>query len=101
MSRKSRAEFLSAREIGVSRTRTRYNARIFRRRFYLFARHYFLPMNEIAVFNRKRDGRAERFAVPHAGENFNRIAFDFHPSAASVTLLTTPELMVNFFDINF
>ena len=59
-------------------------------------------MDEIFIFDfaKQRANRAF-YRGGCAERNSDLIAFNFHPSAASVALLSAPKLVVNPFDINF
>jgi hypothetical protein len=58
-------------------------------------------MYKIFIFDGKSDRRAERFAMPDAGEDFNRIALDFLPRTAPVALLPPPKLEIYPLDVDF
>ena len=52
-------------------------------------------MEEVAVLDHHRDGRADRPAVTDARENFHLIALDLHAPTAAIALLPTPEFVVD------
>jgi hypothetical protein len=57
--------------------------------------HDVLPVFVVAIANQQSDGRAERFAVTHAGEDFGFIGFNLHAAAAAVALLPAPHLVID------
>src|ERR1051326_5798175 len=57
--------------------------------------HDLLPVLPIAILYQHRDRRAECLAGADAGEEFNRVLLDLHPSPARVALLTARELVVD------
>ena len=62
--------------------------------------HNFCPVLPIAVANQHRDWRAKRLAGADARQELHAIGFDLHATAASITLLSSPQFMVKLFNIN-
>src|SRR5690606_29045154 len=58
-------------------------------------RHGGLPVLPVAVPDQDRDGRAERLAEAHAGEERGLVALDAHAAAAAVAGLAALELGVD------
>ena len=54
--------------------------------------HRVLPVVPILVADQEGDRAAERLAFAHAGEDLGAIRFDHHPSSASVSTLTAPQI---------
>src|SRR4051812_31666712 len=75
-------------------SRTRRRDPLMQARISLFDRKLLLPVFPVAVFEEHRDGRTDGFCVANAGEDSGRIALDFHPTAAAVTLLSAPQFVV-------
>ena len=63
--------------------------------------HCLLPVDPVAIANQQRDRRAGRPAMANPGEDLHPVAFDGHPSPASVTPLAPPKLVVECVDIEF
>ena len=58
-------------------------------------RQRLFPVRPIAVLDENRDGRANGFPLPHAGEKLGGVRFDFHPPAAPVAALAPLEVAVD------
>ena len=56
----------------------------------LFNRQRLLPVLPIFVFEQHGDGRTDRFAMAHAGQNVSFVGLDLHSAAAAIALLTSP-----------
>ena len=54
----------------------------------------FFPVLPVAVDDLDGDGRADGFAVAHAGEEVGLVGLDLHAAAAAVALLAAPKLAV-------
>src|SRR5579864_833890 len=59
-----------------------------------------LPIFPITVLDAYGNGRADRFSMAHAGQEFSLILFDFLPSAAPVSELPPVHLAIDEFQID-
>ena len=85
------------REIGVTRTDARHRALALWILWSGRRIHRLLPVLPVAIADQHRDGRADRFARSHAGEQLHGILLDLHAPPASVALLATRKLLVDVF----
>src|SRR5580658_676692 len=61
---------------------------------------FLFPVLPVAVHDLDGDGRADRFAVAHAGKNVRLVGLDLHSPAAAVALLPPPQLPVDEVEID-
>ena len=54
----------------------------------------------VAVDHLQRDRAAERHALPHAGQNVDRVGLDPLPPAAAIAALPPPQLDVDRLDVD-
>ena len=57
----------------------------------------FFPVLPVTVLKSHRDRRADCLSVPNSGKDVGRIALDLHASAATKTLLASPEFTIDEF----
>src|SRR5665213_1780262 len=60
-----------------------------------FDRQFLFPVFPVAIDDLNGNGRADGFAVPHAGEDVDLVGFNLHASAAAIALLAAPEFAVH------
>jgi len=66
-----------------------------------FNRQLFFPVLPVSIHDFNRDGRADGFAMPHAGEDVDLVGFNLHSPAASIALLPAPKLTVHEIKVNW
>ena len=74
----------------VCMTRTRGGDAFMLARITRLYRQVLLPVLPIAVLQQDRDGRTNRLAMTHAGEDVGRILLDLHAATAPKALLSPP-----------
>src|SRR5262249_39316410 len=77
-----------AGEVCMTRTRRIYGLMFLRIAF--CDRQRFLPVLPVTIFDGNGNWRANRDSIPHTRQDVRRIAFDLHPSTATITLLSPP-----------
>src|SRR2546423_13767523 len=90
----------SAGQISMTGPWSLYAARFLRSDVARLNRHHFIPVGPVFVFNHHRQWRAECQAVTNSAEDLNLIAFDLHARATAVTLLPSPEFMIDLIKID-
>ena len=80
-------EFLRAGKIGVAGARRGQAALRVLGAVAIFDRQRLLPIFPVAILDAQRDGRADRLAVAHAGEDIRLVLLDSLAAAAAVSQL--------------
>src|SRR5207248_5111990 len=95
-----RVVFQSAGQISMTGPRSLYATRFLWSNRTRLNRHHFVPVGPIFVFDQHRQRRAEGQAVTNSAEDLDMIAFDLHARATPVTLLPSPEFMIDLIKID-
>ncbi len=88
-------KFLRAGEVGVARARGRKLLIVAGEVWRVLDGKGFLPIGPVAVFDAQRDGRADGFAVAHAGKDFGAVFLDFLAAAAAVAELAAVQFVID------
>ncbi len=88
-------KFLRAGEVGVARARGHQLLIVAVEVWRVLDGKGFLPIGPVAVFDAQRDGRADGFAVAHAGKDFGAVFFDFLTAAAAVAELAAVQFVID------
>src|SRR5713226_1058282 len=88
-------KFLRAGEVGVARARGHQLLIVAGEVWGVLDGKGFLPIGPVAVFDAQRDGRADGFAVAHAGKDFGAVFLDFLAAAAAVAELAAVQFVID------
>src|SRR5215510_1369879 len=62
--------------------------------------HFLGPILPVLVFDSHGDRRSHGLAPPDSRPDLNLVFFDQHAAAATVSLLATPKVVIDFLDID-
>src|SRR5712692_1966029 len=93
-------KFLRAGEVGMTRARSHELLVVAGEVWGVLDGEGFLPIGPVAVFDAQRDGRADGFAVAHAGKDFGAVFLDFLTAAAAVAELAAVQFVIDEIEID-